>query len=66
MLQSTDLKWYRALGVQKRVLSLVHVPALACMVTKHFIAPIQGSAAAAVPLEGQVPLVLDIIPDGRI
>ena len=28
------------------------------MVTKQFIAPIQGSAAAADPLEGQVPLVV--------
>ena len=36
------------------------------MVTKQFIAPIQGSAAAADPLEGQVPLVLDMISDGRI
>jgi len=30
------------------------------MVTKQFIAPIQGSAAAADPLEGQVPLVVDM------
>ena len=30
------------------------------MVTKHFIAPIQGSAAAADPLVGQVPLVVDM------
>ena len=36
------------------------------MVTKQFIAPIQGSAAAADPLEGQVPLVVDMISDGRI
>ena len=34
------------------------------MVTKQFIAPIQGSAAAADPLEGQVPLVVHIISDG--
>ena len=34
--------------------------------TKQFIAPIQGSAAAADPLEGQVPLVVDMISDGRI
>ena len=31
-----------------------------------FIAPILGSIAAADPLEGQVPLVLDMISDGRI
>ena len=36
------------------------------MVTKQFIAPIQGSAAAADHLEGQVPLVVDMISDGRI
>mgnify|MGYP001340435999 CR=1 FL=1 len=30
------------------------------MVTKQFIAPIQGSAAAADPLVGQVPLVVDM------
>ena len=36
------------------------------MVTKQFIAPIQGSAAAADPLEGQVPLVVHMISDGRI
>ena len=36
------------------------------MVTKQFIAPIQGSAAAADPLERQVPLVVDMISDGRI
>ena len=36
------------------------------MVTKQFIAPIQSSAAAADPLEGQVPLLVDMISDGRI
>ena len=36
------------------------------MVTKQFIALIQGSAATADPLEGQLPLVLDMISDGRI
>ena len=36
------------------------------MVTKQFIASIQGSAAAADPLEAQVPLVGDMISDGRI
>ena len=30
------------------------------MVTKQFIAPIQGSAAAADPLERQVPLVVNM------
>ena len=33
------------------------------MVTKQFIAPIQGSAAAADALEGQVPLVVDMISE---
>ena len=56
----------RALGAKKRMLLLVYVPAFASMVTKQFIAPIQGSAAAADPLERQVPLVLDMISDGRI
>ena len=41
-------------------------PHLRSMVTKQFIAPIQGSAAAADLMEGQVPLVLDMISDGRI
>ena len=36
------------------------------MVTRQFIAPIQGSAAAADSLERQVSLVVDMIPDGRI
>ena len=36
------------------------------MATKQFITLTQGSVAAAVPLEGQVPLVLDMILDGKI
>ena len=36
------------------------------MVTKQFIAPIQGFAAGADPLEEQMPLVLDMISHGRI
>ena len=36
------------------------------MVTKQFIAPIPGSAAAADSLKGQVPLVVDMISDVRI
>ena len=36
------------------------------MVTKQFIAPIQGSAAAADSLERQVHLVVDMTSDGRI
>ena len=37
-----------------------------CLCTRIGAALIQGSAAAADPLEGQVPLVVDMISDGRI
>ena len=61
LLQSTHTDMMAVVPEQKKVyFSLSVYLHWRSMVTKQFIAPIQGSAAAADPLKGQVPLVVDM------
>ena len=55
MLLYADLRFYKALTRDD-----TEYPHWRSMVIKQFIAPIQGSAAAADSLERQVPLVVDM------
>ena len=67
LLQSTHTDMMAVVSEQKNVCFYLCVyPHWRSMVTKQFIAPIQGSAAAADTLERQLPLVAFMISDGRI